>query len=38
MPSLEAALILITDLVGATGLESRVGLIAIAAPRGRIES
>jgi hypothetical protein len=37
MPSLETALILITDLVGATGLESRVGLIGIAAPWGRIQ-
>jgi hypothetical protein len=37
MPSLETALMLITGLVGATGLESRAGLIGIAASRGRIQ-
>jgi hypothetical protein len=38
MASLETVTILITDLVGSTGRESRVGLIGIAAPWQRIET
>jgi len=37
MPSIETVTILITDPVRSTGLESRVGLIGIAVPWGRIE-
>jgi hypothetical protein len=37
MPSLETVMTRITEPVGSTGLESRAGLIGIAAPWGRIE-